>query len=164
MAIALRRNRSLHALVALGTATVLCALFATSMVASAPVAFKPTAPPMARRGVASDEIPASLRQVAPGMLGRANVSSWLRPVAGGFEGINPAQRLRLRSEASGIELTNEGSGRVRLTLAAGSRTWIYRLGGGGRTLYWTKAGKRCQRRSIEIAANTLPRTGIHTEY
>jgi hypothetical protein len=119
MALALRTNFRLYAAAALGIAAALCALLATLMVSmSSPVTFEPPGASVLRsHGESLNELPVSLRQPASEVFGRAHVGYWLKSVSGGFDGVNPAQRLRLRSQGLGIELTSPHGMHVRLTLA-----------------------------------------------
>ena len=119
MALALRTNFRGYAVAALGIAAALCALLATVMVSmSSPVTFEPPGASVFRsHGESLNELPVSLRQAASEVFGRAHVGYWLKSVSGGFDGVNPAQRLRLRSQGLGIELTSQRGMHVRLTLA-----------------------------------------------
>src|ERR1700730_9008144 len=119
MALALRTNFRGYAVAALGIAAALCALLVTVMVSmSSPVTLEPPGASVLRsHGESLNELPVSLRQAASEVFGRAHVGYWLKSVSGGFDGVNPAQRLRLRSQGLGIELPSQRGMHVRLTLA-----------------------------------------------
>jgi|SRR6202035_5792674 len=94
VALAFRTNPWLRPLAAgLSALLVAALLFMPRSVTSGPV----EAPFSQTTRATLKALPASLQQAASGVLGGSQASYWLKPVADGFEGINPRQGLWLRS-------------------------------------------------------------------